>query len=104
MAFYLVEAELKQDKLEKLKEKIKNKSFEDLKPFGKAITKSLENARYDPKEKKVLWEEEDYCSPPLKQEKAQVLNNYFKNLEIEKVNKGNGWKKIKNLPLLWENI
>ena len=45
-----------------------------------------------------LWEEEDYCSPPLKQEREAVFDKYFLDLKTEKVAEGEGWKKIKNLP------
>ncbi|WP_376788771.1 hypothetical protein [Thermoflexus sp.] len=55
MAFYLVRARLWMERGE----------FRRLRPFGLALTASLENARWDPETDEAVWEEEDYCSPPL---------------------------------------
>jgi hypothetical protein len=51
-----------------------------------------------------VWEEEDYCSPPLAEERAAVLDDYFEEIEVEKVQKGGGWQQIKNLPKLFPTL
>jgi hypothetical protein len=48
-----------------------------------------------------VWEEEDYCRPPLAQERAAVLDMYFTNLSTERVKEGKGWEQIESLPRLW---
>ncbi len=68
MAHYLVTAQPKKDKLPSLWEKLQNNTFRSLKPFGEALSYSLEYARQRD-DGKAVWEEEDYCSPPLKEEK-----------------------------------
>ena len=50
---------------------------------------------------KAQYREEDYCRPPLAQERAAVLDIYFIGLSVEPVNEGQGWEKINSLPLLW---
>ena len=103
MAYYLVEADLKDNLKDELKQKLINNEFKHLNPFGKALTYSLENVKKNDKGK-ILWEEEDYCSPPLKEEKEAVLNKYFENIKVKKVNKSAGQEKIKNLPELFKDI
>ncbi len=103
MSFYLVRAELKKDKLNELSEKLSNEEFKDLQPFGRALNFSLKNAKIV-NENLLAWEEEDHCSPPLAQEKEAVLNEYFDNIKIELVLKGEGWKKINHLPGMFNSV
>jgi len=100
MAYYLVKAELKKELSGQLEKSLKENAFINLQPFGRALTFSLLNARVDEK-KEIIWEEEDYCAPPLAEERAAVLDKYFQILQIEKVDKGAGWEKIKSLPKLF---
>jgi hypothetical protein len=103
MSFYLVKAEVKKDKLGELREKLMNEEFRNLHPFGRALNFGLKNAKeYD--DGIVAWEEEDHCNPPLAQEKEAVLNNYFDNIKIELVIKGEGWKKINHLPNVFNSL
>ena len=104
MAYYLVSADIKENKLNDLKDRVNTGELKKLSPFGKAITYSLKNARYDTDSGRALWEEEDYCSPPLAQEKSEVLYDYFEDIQEEKVSKGEGWKQIKDLPKLWQEM
>ncbi len=97
MAHYLVKAKVKDEFLEEFEKKIREKAFINLKPFGEAITESLENARED-EDGYWLWEELDYCSPPLKQEKEQVLDRYVDIDRIIPVEEGEGWEKISGFP------
>jgi hypothetical protein len=78
-------------------------AFINLQPFGRALTFSLRNARID-ENMEIVWEEEDYCTPLLAEERAAVLDKYFQILQIEKVDKGAGWEKIRKLPKLFPEL
>lgn len=103
MAYYLVRAKPKQSLLGELEESLKQNAFLNLRPFGRALTSGLRNARVET-DGIALWEEEDYCSPPLKEERAAVLDKYFEDIEVEKVKLGEGWKKISDLPRLFPGL
>ena len=97
MAFYLVSAVPKHGRLEELAERLARAEFMSLRPFGAA---SLRDARIR-RDGVAVWEEEDYCAPPLAQERAAVLDDYFHDLRVEKVKEGEGWSKIEALPRLF---
>ena len=97
MAHYLVKGKPVEEKSRELKAKVMGRGFSHLRPFGSALSFSLENARVD-RSGSWLWEEEDYCSPPLAQERRAVLDLYFTELEVEKVSPGSGWEKIGDYP------
>lgn len=99
MAFYLVTAKPKNEKLEQLRAELERDAFVEMKPFGRALTRSLKNARRED-EMTAVWEEEDYCSPPLAEERAAVLDAYFERIEVEEVEQGEGWRRIDQLPSL----
>jgi hypothetical protein len=99
MAYYLVKA--KGHHLAELRERLDNGEIEKMRPFGLSLYHGLDNARLDPSGW-TIWEEEDYCSPPLAMERAAVLDTYFTDLSVERVNRGEGWQKIDELPPLWE--
>lgn len=103
MAFYLVKARPKKESLDELFKRLEKDAFLNLRPFGKALTYGLRNARLR-QSGIAVWEEEDYCSPPLAEERAAVLDDYFEQIEIEKVQKGEGWQQIKNLPKLFPQL
>ena len=102
MAYYLVRGKPIPEKMDELRKKVSQQAFKDLRPFGTAITHSLEGARWDPETGEAIWEEEDYCSPPLAMERAAVLDRYFTSLTVEKVEMGKGWEKIAWLGSFWE--
>jgi hypothetical protein len=103
MAYYLVKAKFDKDSLDQLRSRLDRGEIKRIKPFGLALQYGLDNARLDPREHgTALWEEEDYCSPPLAQERAAVLDTYFTGLHVEPVEQGQGWKKIESLPKLWK--
>jgi len=116
MAFYLVSAVPKQSLMEELGERLGRDEFIAMKPFGRSLTHALRNARIR-KDGVAVWEEEDYCSPPLAQERAAILDTYFTSLGVEKVQEGKGWARIvphsaqrvneecgiESLPKLWNN-
>lgn len=101
MAYYLVKAKYHEDLLAELRSRLDNGEIKQMRPFGQALQYSLENARLDPGGWAV-WEEEDYCSPPLAQERAAVLDTYFTELGVQRVQKGEGWEQIESLPDFWE--
>lgn len=102
MAFYLVRARPYLDRLAELRGQLESGAFRKLRPFGKALTASLEGARRDPETGEAVWEEEDYCSPPLAMEREAVLDRYFSHVVVKPVNPGEGWASIAHLPSLWE--
>jgi hypothetical protein len=102
MAHYLVRARAKPDKLDELAERLAADAYLDLEPFGRALTKGLRGARVE--DDGVIWEEEDYCAPPLKEERAAVLDDYFDDIIVEAVAKGEGWRRVAALPLLFPEL
>jgi hypothetical protein len=100
MAHYLVRARPKEDRLPELRVQLDRGAFADLRPFGRALTHSLEGARSE--DGVAVWEEEDYCSPPLAQEREAVLDDYFEAIEVEPVEEGEGWRRIESLPSLYD--
>lgn len=101
MAHYLVKARPQEDQLPALKRWLDSGEIAQLSPFGQTLQHSLEQARLDP-EGYAVWEEEDYCRPPLAEERAAVLDRHFTNLSVTPVREGDGWKQIEHLPRLWE--
>jgi hypothetical protein len=100
MAYYLVRARPKEERLPELRVQLDRKAFAGLRPFGRALTRSLEGARRQ--EDTAVWEEEDYCSPPLAEEREAVLDDYFEGIEVEEVTEGEGWRRIEDLPSLYD--
>jgi hypothetical protein len=100
MAFYLVEAKPHLHKLKSLRERLDQSVIKKLKPFGNTLHQSLINARLKPNGF-AIWEEEDYCSPPLARERAAILDHYFNQLRVKSVTEGEGWQEIEGLPTLW---
>ena len=100
MAFYLVSAVPKQDLMEELGSRLAEDEFVGLRPFGKTVSHALKNARLR-RDGVAVWEEEDYCDPPLVQERAAVLDTYFDDIRVEAVSEGDAWAKIEPLPRLF---
>jgi hypothetical protein len=99
MAHYLVTARPVPERLPDLAAALERGAFATLRPFGKALTYSLKHARIQA-DGRATWEEEDYCRPPLAEERAAVLDHYFEGLEVERVREGEGWHRIERLPPL----
>jgi len=102
MAFYLVTAKPIRSKMNELRKWLDSGEIHAMRPFGTALHMGLDNARWQ-SDNVAIWEEEDYCVPPLAQERAAVLDEYFTDLEVQHVNKGEGWKQIDSLTKIWEN-
>ena len=103
MAHYLVTAVPMAGRMEELGNLLRENAFAKLRPFGGAITLSLRNARLR-EDGTAVWEEEDYCTPPLAQERSAVLDAFFGDLATEPVRKGEGWKRIDSLPPLFPDL
>ena len=101
MAYYLVTAKPIRSKMNDLRKRLDSGEICAMRPFGHALQTGLEDARWQP-EGVAIWEEEDYCVPPLAQERAAVLDEFFTDLEVEHVNKGEWWKQIDSLKKVWE--
>jgi len=101
MAYYLVKAKFHAGLLGELRSRLDSGEIQGMRPFGSALQYSLENARID-QPGWAIWEEEDYCRPPLAQERAAVLDTYFTNLDTESVERGEGWARIESRPMLWD--
>ena len=102
MAHYLVTAKPKSDLQELLGNLRKNK-YASMRPFGKSLTYSLRNARLR-EDGYATWEEEDYCSPPLAEERAAALDEFFEELSVASVRSGAGWQEINQLRPLFPEL
>jgi hypothetical protein len=104
MALYLVRARPRKEILENLQQELNSGKISKIRPFGRALQYSLENARIDTENPDyALWVEEDYCSPPLAMERESVLDQYFNDIDIQRVeSEEETWNKIKDKPLLWD--
>jgi hypothetical protein len=100
MAFYLVSAVPTPDLMQELSERLTRDEFVGLRPFGPTLSRSLKGARLR-RDGVAVWEEEDYCRPPLAEERAAVLDHYFHELRVEPVSEGRGWERIEALPRLF---
>ncbi len=87
--------------LPELQELLASGEIDVMRPFGGSLQYSLENARRQDKDW-AIWEEEDYCTPPLAQERAAVLDRYFTDLTVQNVSRGEGWEQLEELPPLWD--
>lgn len=103
MTFYLVKARPKKELLEDLHKDLTFGKISKMRPFGQALQYSLENARIDKENHDyALWIEEDYCSPPLAMERENVLDQYFSDLAVSRVNsEDDAWSTINDNPPLW---
>ena len=72
------------EKLVQLRERLDSGDVSRMRPFGMALDRGLRDARVQP-DGYATWEEEDYCNPPLAQERKAVLDTYFSNLTVEGV-------------------
>lgn len=103
MAHYLVTAKPKSDRLATLLGNLRQKRYAAMRPFGPTLTHSLENARLRD-DGYAVWEEEDYCTPPLKEERAAALDEFFDDLRVTTVREGGGWQQIAALPPLFPDL
>jgi hypothetical protein len=103
MAHYLVTARPKTGRMPELEARLARDEFVPLRPFGQALTLSLDGARVR-QDGTAVWEEEDYCRPPLAEARAAVLDAYFDAIAVEPVERGAGWRQIADLPRLFPGL
>ncbi|MDS0284433.1 hypothetical protein [Haloarcula onubensis] len=105
MAYRFVRARPIFDQLSELRRRLDDGEIEQMNPFGRAMTKSMNNVRFDRESGEAVWVEEDYCSPPLAMER-DVLEQYFNDIVVVKENviESEGWNRIEDYPLLWDEI
>lgn len=102
MAHYLVTAKPIEELMPDLRRRLDSGEIRQMRPFGSALQYSMDHAR-SREDGLAIWEEEDYCSPPLDQERRAVLDTYFTDLEVERVERGAGWVQIEDLPEFWNS-
>jgi hypothetical protein len=100
MARYYVTARLTGDRGE-LKDEINSGRVKRMLPFGPSLHHSLKHARYHADSDRWVWEELDFCSPPLAQEREALLDRFFEDIHTEQVRKGEGWRRTAGLPPAW---
>jgi hypothetical protein len=100
MAYYLVSATPREEHLPDLAARLARDEFMPLQPFGRALSHSLRDARRRT-DGVTVWEEEDYCRPPLAEERAAVLDRYFDDIAVQAVRRGAAWRQIEDLPRLF---
>ena len=102
MAYYLVVARPKPDRLPDLLKNLQDRVYVAMRPFGRSLTYSLEHARLRD-DGYAVWEE-DYCTPPLSQERAAARDEFFDDLEVTVVERGEGWAEIEELPRMFPQL
>ena len=100
MAYSLVRAWPRHELLPDLESGLRAGAFLAPQSFGRALSASLRGAGLTP-DGRAWWEEEDYCRPPLAQERAMVLDRCFADRAVEPVDEGAGWRRIAALPRLF---
>ena len=105
MVIWLVKARPRVEKLRELRARLDSGEISAMRPFGESLDEGLRNARIRQEDGYALWEEEDYCRPPLAQEREAVLDSYFDELSVVDARQpGMGWKRVEKLPSLWSNV
>jgi hypothetical protein len=100
MALYIVRAKPKKELMSDLRKEINSGKISKLRPFGEELQHGLEDARIYTGY--AYWVEEDYCSPPLAMERKSVLDHYFDDITVERIElEEEGWNKIRDIPRLW---
>jgi hypothetical protein len=101
MALYVVRAKPKGELMADLRKELNSGRISQLRPFGEELQHGLENARMYAGY--AYWVEEDYCSPPLAMERRSVLDRYFDDITVERIeSEEEGWNRIKDRPMLWK--
>jgi hypothetical protein len=99
----MVKTRPKKELLEDLYKDLESGKICKMRLFGQALQYSLENARIDTENPDyALWIEEDYCSPPLAMERESVLDQYFSDIAVVRVeSEDEAWSTINDKPRLW---
>ncbi|MEL7474002.1 MAG: hypothetical protein AAGK04_11860 [Planctomycetota bacterium] len=100
MPHYLVTATPKDGSLARLQDRIDSGEIAKLRPFGKALSNVLSDARRDD-DGNAVWEHVDFGDPPLQAER-EILDEYFSEIEVEEVEEMEGWHSIGAWPRLFK--
>ena len=103
MAHYLVVARPRQERMAELADLLRRGAFVGMQPFGTSLSYSLNHARLRD-DGFAVWEELDYCDPPLAQEREAVLDDFFEDLTVKAVESGDGWAEIEHHPRLFPDL
>ena len=68
---------------------LQEERYATMRPFGRSLTYSLNHARFR-EDGYAVWEEEDYCSPPLAQEREAAQDEFFDALRGHAGGEGRG--------------
>jgi hypothetical protein len=97
---YLVKAKPIPSEMRELRRMLDSGEIKEMRPFGRALDFSLRMGKSQ-EDGYALWEEEDYCDPPLAEERKAVLDHFFLDISVEPVTRDRGWKRIASLPSMW---
>jgi hypothetical protein len=102
MSTYLVRARPRPGKLVKLRRKLELGDIALMRGFGRSLEFGLKNAKRST-DGDVLWEQKSESKPPLSHERRAILDEFFRDVEAESVEEGQGWEMIKDLSPFWED-
>jgi len=100
MPAYLVTATPIDELFQALADALETGLVEEMEPFGEELSNALKRARMQP-DGTAVWEEVCFCSVPLAQEREGMLDRYFRELSTTEVSRGDGWRRIEDLPRLF---
>ena len=101
MPTYLVKARPRPGKLVKLRRKLELGDIALMRDFGGSLEFGLKNAKRS-SDGDVLWEQKSESKPPLSHERRAILDEFFRDVEAESVEEGQGWERIKELSPFWD--
>ena len=70
------------EKLGELINRLESGEIEYMLPVRVVLDVGLRNAKLNSEDHFAYWEEEDYCNPPLAQEREAILDHYFDDLAV----------------------
>jgi hypothetical protein len=100
MAYRFVRARPLRQRLSELRDCLEYGEIKQMEPFGLAMAKASQDARFGPETGEAIWIEEDYCSPPLAMERVEALDEYFTEITVvdKNVRESDGWEHIEDYP------
>lgn len=84
MTYYLVKANLIEEKLEEFYQKLTDGTIENQKPDGQEMVDSMKRAKIT-SPGAIEWSEMCFCLTPLNHERNTVYDHYLRNLETRTI-------------------
>ncbi|MCA9820648.1 MAG: hypothetical protein KC440_07950 [Nitrosarchaeum sp.] len=84
MTYYLVKANLIEEKLEEFYQKLTDGTIENQKPDGQEMVDSMKRAKIT-SPGVIEWSEMCFCPTPLNHERNTVYDHYLRNLETRTI-------------------